>query len=200
VRDGEDRYMTHLLLLKGLKTYINIDAQCWTAAPTDIRQLFMQQLRWRRSGLRDLFWTLREFRSNLEVLHPLTVVNLLIPGALQVLWPFMCLYGMASGWLAQHLLLDLQLYFGLWVCGGLIFNFYVHWHNPEQKVNPLAVGLLGMWFIADSFLITLVALCTFDVGEWGTRGTAAVNAVHTPPLVAARRSEHLPAAEEQEAA
>ncbi|SOE64619.1 Glycosyltransferase, catalytic subunit of cellulose synthase and poly-beta-1,6-N-acetylglucosamine synthase [Burkholderia sp. YR290] len=176
VRDGEDRYMTHLLLLKGLKTYINIDAQCWTAAPNNFRQLFMQQLRWRRSGLRDLFWTLRTFDANLKVLHPLTVVNLLIPGALQVLWPAMCIYGLASGWLTEHLLLDMQLYFGVWVVVGLLYNLYVRWHNPEQKVNPLLVGALGMWFIADSFLITLVALCTFDVGEWGTRGTSAKKA------------------------
>lgn len=35
----------------------------------------------------------------------------------------------------------------------------------------VVIGALGMWFIADSFLITLVALCTFDVGDWGTRGT-----------------------------
>lgn len=173
VRDGEDRYMTHLLLLKGLKTYINISAQCWTAAPNNFRQLFMQQLRWRRSGLRDLFWTARKFWTNLEVLHPLTVVNLLIPGALQVLWPAMCIYGLASGWLAENLLRDMQLYFGLWVVIGLLYNLYVRWHNPEQKVNPLIIGALGMWFIADSFLITLVALCTFDVGEWGTRGTSS---------------------------
>jgi hyaluronan synthase len=181
--------MTHLLLLKGLKTYINIDAQCWTAAPTTIRQLFMQQLRWRRSGLRDLFWTLREFRRNLEVLHPVTVVNLLIPGTLQVLWPFMYIYGMASGWLAQNLLLDLQLYFGMYVCAGVIFNLYAQRHNPEQKVSPLAVGLLGVWFIVDSFLITLLALCTFDVGEWGTRGTAAATAAPAAEVPAEVQSE-----------
>jgi hyaluronan synthase len=99
-------------------------------------------------------------------------VNLLVPGALQVLWPAMCIYGLASGWLAEHLLQDMQLYFGLWVVVGLLYNLYVRWHNPEQKVNPLIIGALGMWFIADSFLITLVALCTFDVGEWGTRGTS----------------------------
>lgn len=33
VRDGEDRYMTHLLLLEGHKTYINVDAQCWGDVP-----------------------------------------------------------------------------------------------------------------------------------------------------------------------
>ena len=107
----------------------------------------------------------------------MSIINLLIPGALQVLWPFMCLYGMASGWLVQHLLLDLQLYFGMWILFGVLYNLYVKVHNPEQRINPLLVGALGMWFIADSFLITLVALCTFDVGEWGTRGVASVGSI-----------------------
>ncbi|MFM0321090.1 glycosyltransferase family 2 protein [Caballeronia glebae] len=172
VRDGEDRYMTHLLLLKGLKTYIDITAQCWTPAPDNFRQLFMQQLRWRRSGLRDLFWTLRTFWPNLRILHPLTMVNMLIPGTLTVLWPAMYIYAMSSGWVAQHLFLDMPIYFGVYVLVGVIFNFYTRRHNPEQAVNPLMVGMLGLWFIVDSFFTTLVALCTFDVGDWGTRGTS----------------------------
>jgi hyaluronan synthase len=172
VRDGEDRYMTHLLLLKGLKTYIDITAQCWTAAPSNFKQLFMQQLRWRRSGLRDLFWTLRTFGNNLEVLHPLTVVNILMPGTLTVLWPAMYIYALASGWAAQHLFLDTQVYFGAYVVFGICFNMYIRNRNPEQRINPLIVGSLGLWFIVDSFFTTLVALCTFDVGEWGTRGTS----------------------------
>lgn len=173
VRDGEDRYMTHLLLLKGLKTYIDIEAQCWTTAPHTIGQLFMQQLRWRRSGLRDLFWTMRDFRRNLDVMHPLTILNQLLPGTLQVLWPFMCVYGIASGWLVEHLLPDLQLHFWLWIIIGLLFNVYVNKHNPEQKINPFKLGALCIWFMVDKVLITIVAMCTFDVGDWGTRGIAA---------------------------
>lgn len=176
VRDGEDRYMTHLLLLKGLKTYINISAQCWTPAPDNFRQLFMQQLRWRRSGLRDLFWTLRTFGMNVKVLHPLTMVNMLVPGTLTVLWPAMHLYAIATGWVAEHLLLALQVYFGLYVAFGCFFNYFVRRRNPEQKVNPLAVGMLGLWFVLDSFFITLAAICTFDVGDWGTRGTSQAKA------------------------
>ncbi|MDR0479347.1 MAG: glycosyltransferase family 2 protein [Burkholderiaceae bacterium] len=176
VRDGEDRYMTHLLLLKGLKTYINIDAQCWTAAPNNLKQLFMQQLRWRRSGLRDLFWTLRTFRTNLAILHPLTIINLMIPGALTVMWPAMYIYAISSGWVAEQLFLTMPFYFLIYICVGLLFNLYAHRHNPEQKISPLLVGSLGLWFIVDSFFTTLVALCTFDVGDWGTRGAAAPKA------------------------
>lgn len=172
VRDGEDRFMTHLLLLGGWKTYINIDAQCWTAAPNNLKQLFMQQLRWRRSGLRDLFWTLKTFRTNLELLHPLTIINMTVPGALTLLWPSMYIYTLINGWTTQYLLMDLQLYFGIYIVMGTLFNVYAHYNNPEQKINPMAVAALGVWFIVDSFFTTLTALCTFDVGEWGTRGTS----------------------------
>lgn len=169
VRDGEDRYMTHLLLLKGLKTYIDISAQCWTAAPNNLKQLFMQQLRWRRSGLRDLFWTLRTFQTNLKVLHPLTMLNMMIPGTLTVLWPAMYIYAMASGWVQENLFMAMQSYFGVYVVIGILFNLYARKHNPEQQVSPLIVGMLGLWFVVDSFFTTILALCTFDVGEWGTR-------------------------------
>jgi cellulose synthase/poly-beta-1,6-N-acetylglucosamine synthase-like glycosyltransferase len=171
VRDGEDRYMTHLLLLKGLKTYINITAQCWTEAPDNLKQLFMQQLRWRRSGLRDLFWTLRTFRTNLRILHPLTMVNLMIPATLTLLWPSMDIYAVSTDWAQTNFTSSMLLYFCIYIFFGVIFNFYSRRDNPEQSINPLMVGALGLWLIVDSFFITILALCTFDVGEWGTRGT-----------------------------
>jgi len=181
IRDGEDRYMTHLLLLKGLKTYINTDAQCWTNVPDNIKQLFMQQLRWRRGSLRDFFWTLRTFRANLNVLHPIVLVNMLISGLLVILWPWMDIYVMAAGWQIEEFFLKILLYISIYICVGLIFNFYVHRHNPEQKVSVLVVGAIGLWFIANTFLITLLALCTFDVGDWGTRGVTAKAGKSTAP-------------------
>src|SRR5579863_1693885 len=59
VNQGEDRYMTHLVLLEGYGTYLNNDALCWTTVPTTLSELFKQQLRWRQSILRDLFFTLK---------------------------------------------------------------------------------------------------------------------------------------------
>ena len=146
----------------------------------------MQQLRWRRSGLRDLFWTLRTFRRNLNVMHPLTMVNMLIPGTLTLLWPSMYIYALSSGWVAEHLFLEMPLYFAAYVVIGVLFNVYAHRHNPEQKVSPLMVGSLGMWFIVDSFFTTLVALCTFDVGEWGTRGTSEKKDMTSDAVCASR--------------
>jgi hyaluronan synthase len=172
VRCGEDRYMTHLLLLKGLKTYINIDAQCWTAVPNNLSQLFMQQLRWRRSGFRSFFFTLHTLPLNLKMLHPLTVANILIPPMLTLIRPVTYIYlGLIPGSI-DNKIFWLLIGFLIYTVSAMFFNVYVNNRNPEQKVNPLSVGLLVAWFAADTF-ITLLALATFDTGEWGTRGAPA---------------------------
>src|SRR5579864_3108791 len=55
VNQGEDRFLTHQTLLRGYGTYINNDALCWTTVPSTLSNLFKQQLRWRRSIVRDFF-------------------------------------------------------------------------------------------------------------------------------------------------
>jgi hyaluronan synthase len=175
VRCGEDRYMTHLLLLQGLKTYLNIDAQCWTAVPNNLNQLFMQQLRWRRSGFRSFFFTLHNFRQNLKILHPLTIANILIPPMLTLIRPVTYVYLALIPGSIENKLFWLLLLSTIYIVITMIFNIYAHKHNPEQKVNPLSVGFLAAWFAADTF-ITLLALATFDTGEWGTRGAPAQEA------------------------
>ena len=176
VRDGEDRYMTHLLLLAGEGTYINNDAQCWTAAPNNLRQLFMQQLRWRRSGLRDLFWSIKTFSKNLDALHPLSIVLLVVPSILSVLWPWMVLYAFMSTYTISSMMAALQLYLAIYVVAGVGFWLYAQRNNPEQLISPIVASMIGVWLIMDSFFITLLAICTFDVGEWGTRGTSTQKA------------------------
>ena len=70
VNQGEDRFLTHQTLLRGYGTYINNDALCWTTVPTTLPNLFKQQLRWRRSIVRDLFYTLRTLPLHVWTLHP----------------------------------------------------------------------------------------------------------------------------------
>src|SRR6202040_1562018 len=79
VNQGEDRFLTHQTLLRGYGTYINNDALCWTTVPNTLPNLFKQQLRWRRSIVRDLFYTLRTLPQHVWTLHPNTVFNLVLP-------------------------------------------------------------------------------------------------------------------------
>jgi len=78
VNQGEDRFLTHQTLLRGYGTYINIDALCWTTVPNTLSVLFKQQLRWRRSIVRDFFYTLRTLPQHVWKLHPNTVFTLVL--------------------------------------------------------------------------------------------------------------------------
>jgi N-acetylglucosaminyltransferase len=69
VNQGEDRFLTHQTLLRGYGTYINTDALCWTTVPSTLPELFKQQLRWKRSILRDLFYTLRTLPQHVWTLQ-----------------------------------------------------------------------------------------------------------------------------------
>src|SRR5271170_810075 len=78
VNQGEDRFLTHQTLLRGYGTYINNDALCWTTVPATLPELFKQQLRWKRSIIRDLFYTLRTLPQHVWTLHPNTVLTLVL--------------------------------------------------------------------------------------------------------------------------
>ena len=78
VNQGEDRFLTHQTLLRGYGTYINNDALCWTTVPATLPELFKQQLRWKRSIVRDLFYTLRTLPQHVWTLHPNTVLTLVL--------------------------------------------------------------------------------------------------------------------------
>ena len=74
----EDRFMTHLILLEGYGTYINNDALCWTTVPATLGELFKQQLRWRQSILRDLFFTIRTLPQQVRKLHPNALLHMVL--------------------------------------------------------------------------------------------------------------------------
>ncbi|MDR2990335.1 MAG: glycosyltransferase family 2 protein [Burkholderiaceae bacterium] len=172
VREGEDRYMTHLLLLRGLKTYINIDAECWTTVPNNFKQLFMQQLRWRRGTLRDFFWTLHFLYKNLKMLHPITIATIIMPCVITLQWPIVFLGSLIFSLSIRSMFFTFITYWCLNIAICSIMMLYAHKYSPEQKINPLIASALALWFVVDCFM-TVIAVCTFDNGTWGTRGAAA---------------------------
>ncbi|QNP47895.1 glycosyltransferase [Diaphorobacter aerolatus] len=86
VRDGEDRFMTHMILMRGWKTLINPAAICWTSAPTRFNELFGQQLRWRRSAMRDTFWTLMRLPQHFQIMGVRAAAVAIIPELLIIIW------------------------------------------------------------------------------------------------------------------
>jgi hyaluronan synthase len=166
VNQGEDRFMTHQTLLRGYGTYINTDAICWTTVPTTLTNLFKQQLRWRRSIIRDLFYTLRTLPKHVWTLHPNTVVTLVLTplGAiLGLLMVFSLLSGNPMEWAGPA---PLVLYLGL----AAVLSWVIRKYSVREAVNnPLAFGAYLAWSLVSSLFITTLALCTLDSRDWGTR-------------------------------
>ena len=165
VNDGEDRFLTHQVLLEGYGTYINNDAQCWTNVPVTLSQLIKQQIRWRRSGIRDFFLTLKTLPQHVWKLHPNAVYSQVVPplaSLLAVCTVFMAAFTDAGFWLAPFMFL-------LYLAGAAVFDMVITRHNPEQRVSsPLRLATYAIWRLG-SILITVFALCTFDSSDWGTR-------------------------------
>ena len=178
VRDGEDRYMTHAILMRGWKTIVNPNATCWTAAPDNLKQLFGQQIRWRRSGLRDLFWTWARMPEHFRIIGMKPLMAALIPESFTALWAALIIASCLRGGFAEMLLFTIHavfLFSGFFLSMAVGYNVYckkVAAGNILIKYPVLSV-LSGAWFFMDSIVITILALFTFDVGVWGTReGTA----------------------------
>lgn len=174
VRDGEDRYMTHAILMRGWNTVLNPLAVCWTAAPAKLSQLFGQQVRWRRSGLRDLFWTLARLPAHFRILGTKALLSAILPEMFTVMWAMYLLTALPIMGVAQAVntvAVAFITFCSAFVVAALAYNHYVKSIavGSQRVNNPVFAALAGAWFFMDSLLVTLLALCTFDVGAWGTR-------------------------------
>jgi cellulose synthase/poly-beta-1,6-N-acetylglucosamine synthase-like glycosyltransferase len=171
IRDGEDRYMTHEILMQGWKTYINPEAQCWTHAPTRVSDLFMQQVRWRRSGLRDLFWTIRRLPEHVRVFGLLSLSVILIPELFTVVWAFLLLSAIFFTPSVSAFFISLS-FFGVgYIVIGMAYNLFMKSKGWKEKMilNPIVMPVIGIWHLVDAIFTTILALFTFDNGTWGTR-------------------------------
>lgn len=165
VNDGEDRFLTHQVMLSGYGTIINPDAQCWTTVPDNLSQLFKQQVRWQRSGVRDFFFTLRHLKEHVWKLNPNALYGLVVPSLVVIAYIgiiFLFPIAYAPLWVAPSLVL-------LYLAGAIVFDPIVKKFNPEQRISNLyTVPLFALWVVAGR-LVEIVALFTLDSRDWGTR-------------------------------
>lgn len=76
---GDDRHLTNLILKQKYQVKYVGDALCYTVVPTKLGQFIRQQLRWKKSFLRESFITL-QFAFKHSFLLPIEVLyNLIIP-------------------------------------------------------------------------------------------------------------------------
>src|SRR5580704_5539677 len=166
VNQGEDRFLTHQTLLRGYGTYINNDALCWTTVPNTLSVLFKQQLRWRRSIVRDFFFTLRTLPQHVWKLHPNTVLTLVLVPLGALVGFLVVVTTLTSDPLAWAGPLPLITALGI----GAVLTWVIKKYSAKEAVtHPLAFGAYVAWSMVSSLFLTPLALCTMDSADWGTR-------------------------------
>lgn len=183
VKDGEDRFLTHMIQMEGLGTVINPSATCLTNVPDNLETLWNQQIRWQRSGIRDFCLTLRTLHRHIWHLppNPNFLYGLIFPTLaalvsifLLLLNPFL-LVCIAPFWIGFY-----------FVMAGL-YDILTRLFMPDQRIgNPfrlLSLATFSVWIVAGR-LIELCAMCTLDSTSWMTRQNAPAPA---PTLAPAKR-------------
>jgi hyaluronan synthase len=173
VNQGEDRFLTHQTLLRGYGTYINNDALCWTTVPNTLSVLFKQQLRWRRSIVRDFFYTLKTLPQHVWKLHPNAVWTLILTPLGALVGFLVVITALTSDPLAWAGPVPLVVALGI----GAVLTWVIKKYSAREAVaHPLAFGAYVAWSLVSSLLLTPLALLTMDSRDWGTR-TKEVNEV-----------------------
>jgi hyaluronan synthase len=179
VNDGEDRFITHLVLLRGYDTYQDADAKCWTSVPSTYGKYWGQQLRWRRTFLRDFFWTLRTIRAHVCKLHPILIhTYVVLPLALIVAAATVMMVATTGGvgWF------DFRRVVSYLFASFLALALAQTAHRDQQVKNPLKLIVYAPWWLVNSFLLTVAATLTLDCGDWGNRNKKVVPAEPAVPL------------------
>jgi cellulose synthase/poly-beta-1,6-N-acetylglucosamine synthase-like glycosyltransferase len=156
---GDDRHLTNLLLKDGWKIHFVQNAVCYTEVPTTYRQFFTQQLRWKKSFIRESIITLR-FAFRHGFLLPFEVLmNLLIP-----LWSLaLRIILIASIILNPVLILP---FVASVITVALIRNYFLFWEDRALLFYSIPYA-----FIHEFGLFWLYFIAAFKLKQkgWGTR-------------------------------
>jgi cellulose synthase/poly-beta-1,6-N-acetylglucosamine synthase-like glycosyltransferase len=192
VKDGEDRFLTHMVQMEGFGTVINPNAKCLTNVPDNLPTLWNQQIRWQRSGIRDFCLTLRTLHTHIWDLSPnpnflyglfFPTLAALISIFLLLLNPLIVLF-VAPFWVAFYFVMAVG------------YDILTRRSLPEQRISSpyriISLAAFSVWIVAGR-LIELCALCTLDSTSWMTRQLAPAPRKHyvAPAAVRLNPSEEL---------
>lgn len=164
--DGEDRFITHQILLHGYGTYIDMTAAAWSTCPNTFKAYFGQQLRWRRSASRDFFYTLARIPQHMKDINLMGLYVYVLTPLVQfiaILDIFLLFAsGLVSGVIFIRLIMFLAVTFFILVLSKEVY--------PGQALkNPLGLVVYFSWWVINNLLLVPLALFTLDSGSWGNR-------------------------------
>ncbi|HLC97353.1 MAG TPA: glycosyltransferase [Candidatus Nanoarchaeia archaeon] len=156
---GEDRLMTNLLLRGGYRSVYVAVAKARTASCETWKKYFKQQVRWRRSGIRESFFLLA-FSKN-PYLLALTFSRLVLPFVFTVLLATSLLSSLLVGYWFYIFII-----FGVLILVTIISDIPLLLENYRRLPDLLLFALCNVLVLSP---LWLYALLTLDKTTWGTR-------------------------------
>ena len=157
---GDDRSLTNFLLPNWRILYAP-DAQAYTNVPEHLRQFLRQQLRWKKSWLRE---SMRAAKAVLRK-NPVMILMFYLGIALPLLAPQVVLRAMA---VQPHFVSQLPFwYFGGVAAMALMYGLYYRLHRPAKRWYQ---GIFFTMFYTLVLVFQLpYAMATIRDSKWGTR-------------------------------
>lgn len=170
VKDGEDRFMTNLIINLGYQTIVNNRAKVFTDVPDNFKAFFSQQIRWRRGFVRMLLWSLQydNFKLKIKNTSPFAIFRFYTMCLLMFVIPALIMWVLITQGLFMLVMFKLQ---------ALILMAIVHGVNyliARNIGNDIHLGVIPfviapMWMLVDLTLLTALALFTLTSVSWETR-------------------------------
>lgn len=165
IKYGEDRFLTRQTVKAGYKTFLTLDAVCWTVAPNSLSKFWSQQLRWRRSVFIDFL----DGVSHIWTLNPLVTLNYAAIFAMEISYPVTIAIGALTGMLVPLATFHLG-----------VLALLGTWYWIDTRRWPCSERVHPLWFLSMAvvmpvmyLLLTPLALFTLDSSSWETRGHKA---------------------------
>lgn len=156
---GDDRHLTTLILKNGYSVKYVPSAKGYTDAPTTLRKLIKQQIRWKKSWLRENYLVSKfMFKTSKALSFEIFITTFIV---------FFSLFA-RIGLVVILILVPLYI---LWVVPmilfmGAIHSLYILFHKPKYFGYSVLYAFVHAFII---YWLVFIALFTLKETSWGTR-------------------------------
>jgi len=158
---GDDRSLTNFLLQKGYQTIYAKDAKAYTFVPNNLKQYLNQQLRWKKSWIRE------NLRATLFVIkrNPIMSLSFYLGFVLTFLAPIVAIRALI--WLPVTSGKNPWFYLSGLLIMSIIYGLYYRIYSNDKKW--FMGGVLALFFSLALIWQLPYAILTLRDSRWGTR-------------------------------
>lgn len=156
---GDDRHLTNLILRDKHKIVYVDDAICYTEVPTKYKQFFKQQLRWKKSFLRESLITLQFAFKHSFLLTFEVLINLIIP-----FWSLAIRLALILAIIMYPMMIFA--FAASVITIAVMRNYFLFWENKKLAFYAIPYAFVHEFGL---FWLYFVALFTLREKGWGTR-------------------------------